>query len=203
MKRATENADKPIILVVEDDPGMRSMIVGAMRRLGEVLEASDGETALAMAREHAPALVCLDLTLPEASGFTVAARLRSGPWGNQLRILVISDRDSLGDRVQAQEAGADDFLAKPFRARELNARARTWLDAALADKQRVARAQLERKVEQQSDKAAALAAANLVAQQIAHPAANAGAAAITVKAPSKIDSNSIATNVGANEVARD
>lgn len=205
MKRVMDNAEKPLILVVEDDPAMRSLIAGAMRRLGDVLEASDGEAALAVARDRAPTLVCLDLTLPEASGFAVAARLRSGPLGDQLRILVISDRNSLGDRVQAQEAGADDFLSKPFRARELHDKARKWLDVALADKQRAARAATERKTaQQQHDKAAVLAAANLAAQQIAHPAANAGAAPVAVKAaPSKFDTNSIATNAGANEVARD
>ena len=204
MERVFESTDKPLILVVEDDPSMRSMIATAMRRVGNVLEAGDGETALALAREHAPQLVCLDLTLPEASGFAVCAKLRSGPLGDRMRVLVISDRTSLGDRVQAQEAGADDFLAKPFRARDLVERARKWVSVALADQQRAERLAAERKLaQQQHDKAAALAAANLAAQQIAHPAANAGAAPVLTKAAAKFETNSITAKEGANEVARD
>ena len=116
---------KPRVLVVEDDPE----IAGALRRsLGlesyEVRLAGDGVAALEASSDFRPDAVVLDLGLPRLDGVEVCRRLRSG---GDVPILILTARSDTGDRVEGLDAGADDYLVKPFERAELLARMRALL----------------------------------------------------------------------------
>jgi two-component system, OmpR family, response regulator MprA len=114
------------ILIVDDDRSLRD----ALRRtlvLGgyETVSAGDGEDALAQAVVTAPDAVVLDVGLPDVDGLEVCRRLRGS--GNRVPILMLTARDAIEDRIDGLDAGADDYLVKPFDIGELKARLRALL----------------------------------------------------------------------------
>jgi DNA-binding response OmpR family regulator len=112
------------LLVVEDDPRLSRVLKRLLEEDRHVVEvANDGETGLEIA-EDAPGLeaVILDIGLPDMSGLEVARRLRQK--GSELAILMLTARDTVGDRVSGLDSGADDYLVKPFAYEELAARLR-------------------------------------------------------------------------------
>jgi two-component system response regulator MprA len=111
------------ILVVDDEPALRDSLSRALRFEGyTVLAARDGHEALARRREESPDLVILDVMMPGITGLEVCRRLRAG--GDTIPVLMLTARDAVGDRVSGLDAGADDYLAKPFALEELLARVR-------------------------------------------------------------------------------
>ena len=117
------------LLVVEDDPQVRAMLTRALRYEGfEVAAASDGAEAMAALRSSRPDLLLLDLLLPDADGVELCGRLRDE--GDIVPILMLTARDTVSDRVAGFEAGADDYLVKPFSTAELVARVRALLRRA-------------------------------------------------------------------------
>ena len=113
------------ILCVDDEPNLRRTLSANLRARGyEVDRAATGEKALEIARERLPDVVLLDLGLPGLSGLEVIRSLRH--WTN-VPIVVLSARDSEFDKVGALDAGADDYVAKPFGMGELLARLRAAL----------------------------------------------------------------------------
>lgn len=120
-----------IILVVEDEPALVDVIVYNLRQAGfETVEAADGREALRLAAEVRPALVILDLMLPELDGMTVYRILRER--SPTLPIIMATARSGETDRVLGLELGADDYVSKPFSPRELVARVRAVLRRAAA-----------------------------------------------------------------------
>jgi len=116
---------KPAILVVEDEPGIADTLQYALRTDGfEPLWVATGEAALAKLRETSPALVILDVGLPDLNGFEVFKRLRAF---SDVPVVFLTARADEIDRVVGLELGADDYVAKPFSPRELVARIRTIL----------------------------------------------------------------------------
>jgi len=110
------------VLVVDDDSQMLKVVTNALSARGyEVIKAGNGETALSLAAEENLDLVLLDLGLPGIEGHEVIGRLRA--WSD-LPVIIISVRDSQEEKVAALDAGADDFITKPFGMRELLARMR-------------------------------------------------------------------------------
>ena len=110
----------PRVLVVEDDEEIAQALLRSLRMEGyEVRIASDGEAALEAAPAFNPDLVILDLGLPRIDGLEVARRLRAS---DDVPILVLTARDALDARVEGLDAGADDYLVKPFALVELAAR---------------------------------------------------------------------------------
>lgn len=108
------------ILIVDDDPHIRQLLAFALEKAGyATCEASDGESALAMAAEATPDMVVLDINMPRMDGLEVCRRLRAQ---GDLPILFLSSRDEEIDRVLGIELGADDYVVKPFSPRELVAR---------------------------------------------------------------------------------
>lgn len=114
--------NKPLILVVEDDTPVRNLMVTALKTNDyRYLVAPDGKTAVMEASSHNPDIVLLDLGLPDMDGVEVIGTIRS--WSN-MPIIVISARSEDSDKIMALDAGADDYLTKPFSVEELLARLR-------------------------------------------------------------------------------
>ena len=114
--------DRPLILVVDDDPRIAASLRRALVYEGyRVVVAADGHAALAGAVEALPDLVLLDVMLPGIDGVEVCRRLRLE---SDMPILMLTARDATADRVQGLDAGADDYLPKPFAYEELLARVR-------------------------------------------------------------------------------
>jgi two-component system phosphate regulon response regulator PhoB len=118
----------PIILVVDDDPAIREMIRLALTRGGyEVQEAGNTLDARQTIASQAPDLVLLDWMLPGQSGFEFARALRRDFAHKQIPVIMLTARDQEEDKVAALEAGADDYVAKPFSVSELLARIKAVL----------------------------------------------------------------------------
>jgi DNA-binding response OmpR family regulator len=134
------------ILVVDDTPANSEVLVEMLSKEGfDVRVAQDGERALEEAQHSAPSLVLLDVLMPGLDGFETCRRLRSIPSLRQLPVIFMTALSDAHDKVRAFEAGADDYVIKPFERGEVLARVRMHLT----------RRELERKLEQ----ATALAAA--------------------------------------------
>ena len=111
------------VLVVDDDPPLRRMLERTLVAEGfEVTVAADGSAALIAAERAAPDLIVLDVAMPGLDGVAVCKRLRAK--GLPTPILMLTARDAVPDRVAGLEAGADDYLVKPFAVQELIARLR-------------------------------------------------------------------------------
>ncbi len=111
------------VLVVDDDPPLRRMLTRSLSAEGfEVTAAPDGGAALAAAEQAAPDVIVLDVGMPAIDGLSVCRRLRGRGLGTP--ILMLTARDAVVDRVAGLEAGADDYLVKPFAHAELVARLR-------------------------------------------------------------------------------
>ena len=123
------------VLIVEDERAIVEILKFNLQREGyETLEALDGETGLELASTRDPDLILLDVMLPKMNGFDVCAALRRA--GSSVPILMLTAREEENDKVFGLEAGADDYITKPFSMRELMARVkanirRRSLDAAL------------------------------------------------------------------------
>ena len=114
--------NKPLILVVEDDGTVRNLIATTLKSNEyRYLTAPDGESAISAASNQQPDIVLLDLGLPDIDGVEVIKRIRC--W-SQMPIIVISARSEDADKIAALDAGADDYLTKPFSVAELLARLR-------------------------------------------------------------------------------
>ena len=140
------------ILIVDDN-------LQSARLAGDVLEvdghrvhlAGDGEECLAMAREHAPDVIVLDRMMPGMSGDEVARRIKDDPALRNIKIIILSAKDSPKDKAAGLESGADDYLAKPYDRRELMARVRVHLRTKKAeDALQEAYGEVERKVRERT-----------------------------------------------------
>jgi DNA-binding response OmpR family regulator len=113
--------DGPLVLLVDDDEAIRRTVSEALGLEGfRVLKASGGRPALAAVESHAPAVILLDLTMPDLDGLEVIRQLRAQ--GSDVPICVLSARNDVEDRVLGLEAGADDYVVKPFAIEEVAAR---------------------------------------------------------------------------------
>jgi two-component system KDP operon response regulator KdpE len=116
------------VLVIDDEPGIRRVVKDALRPdVSSVLEARSGDEALSIAAAERPDLIVLDLGLPDMDGIEVCRRLRA--W-TTAPILVLSARDSEDEKTALLDAGADDYVTKPFGPAELRARVRAQLRRA-------------------------------------------------------------------------
>src|SRR5579884_1832672 len=117
------------ILVVDDDRGLRDVLRRALQLGGyEVRLADSGAAALAAIASETPEAVVLDIGLPDIDGLEVCRLLRRE--GNRVPVLMLTARESVSDRIEGLDAGADDYLVKPFDVDELQARLRALLRRA-------------------------------------------------------------------------
>lgn len=113
------------VLVVEDDDAIRDMISFNLRRSGyEVVEASDCQTARVRIADHRPDLILLDWMLPDISGIEFARSLNRDEVAQSIPVIMLTARSTEDDKVRGLDSGVDDYITKPFSARELIARIR-------------------------------------------------------------------------------
>lgn len=119
------------VLIVEDYPPVREALVKGLREAGFAVDATgDGEEGLWFATSHDYDVIVLDLMLPGVDGFSILRQLRAEP--RRARVLVLTARDAIDDRVKGLDAGADDYMVKPFAFPELLARVRVLARRAYA-----------------------------------------------------------------------
>ncbi|MEZ5247281.1 MAG: response regulator transcription factor [Acidimicrobiales bacterium] len=122
----------PTILIAEDDRRVRDSLDRALQLEGyEVVTANDGARALELQRDRRADLLLLDVSMPNVDGLTVCRTIRAR--GDDTPILMLTARHEVGDRVAGLDAGADDYLVKPFALEELLARVRARLRSAVVD----------------------------------------------------------------------
>lgn len=116
------------ILIAEDDPDIRDLVAFRLERSGwTVLQASDGQQAMDLARERRPDVAVVDWMMPVKSGIEVIAEMREDPELSSVPILMLSARAQETDIVQGFTSGATDYLTKPFSPQELHLRVQALL----------------------------------------------------------------------------
>jgi signal transduction histidine kinase len=130
------------VVLVDDNPDLRDYIAGLLAPTYEVATAADGEAALELIRRRVPDLVLTDVMMPRLDGFGLARALRADQRTSSLPIILLSARAGEGAAISGLDAGADDYVVKPFAAQELLARVRTHI--VLARSRREFTAELER-----------------------------------------------------------
>lgn len=135
------------ILAVDDSASMRQMVSFTLKNAGyEVVEAVDGEQALAVAAESRPDVILLDIEMPRMDGFEALGRLQSDPALQETPVVLVSGRTTTSDVIRGIDNGAHDYLRKPFEAAELAARVHGALRTKrLQDEVRELRAELARR----------------------------------------------------------
>ena len=128
-RAVTRGGDKTRVLVVEDEQDIASLVKHTLERSGDFIVdvASTGDRALKAAAVDVPDLIILDLNLPVLGGLDVCRLLRGRPATARTPIIMLTARTTEGDRVTGLDAGADDYVTKPFSPRELAARVRAVL----------------------------------------------------------------------------
>jgi signal transduction histidine kinase len=121
---------RPFIVVADDNADMRQYLVRLLSERYEVVAVPDGRAALEVIRTRAPELVLTDVMMPRLDGFALLGELRADPGTRTIPIIVLSARAGEESRVEGLQHGADDYLVKPFSARELLARVQTHLELA-------------------------------------------------------------------------
>jgi two-component system phosphate regulon response regulator PhoB len=122
------SADAPSVLVVEDEPAQREVLIYNLEAEGYgVSRAEDGDEALVLVQEAQPDLIILDWMLPGVSGIEVCRRLKANSGTRSIPVIMLTARGEEADRVRGLETGADDYVVKPYSVNELMARVRTQL----------------------------------------------------------------------------
>ena len=123
-------SDAPLVLCADDDEDILSLVSLRLRRAGfEVATAADGDEAVAIARARRPVLAVLDVMMPKRTGYEVLAELRGDEALREMKVILLSARVQEGDVARGMDAGADAYLAKPFKAHELVSTVQELLDA--------------------------------------------------------------------------
>jgi two-component system phosphate regulon response regulator PhoB len=121
-------AAAPTVLIVDDEKDLRHLLDFNLKQAGyRTLHAATGEEALQQAARHEPDMILLDLNLPDLSGIEVAKRLKADPETREIPIIMLTARGGEADKIAGLEAGADDYVTKPFSVRELLARIKAVL----------------------------------------------------------------------------
>jgi DNA-binding response OmpR family regulator len=119
---------RPLVLVADDDPDIRELVAFRLERAGyDVVKAADGEEALRVAGELRPDLAVLDVMMPKLTGYDVTSRIREDEAMSRMPVILLTARAQEVDVTRGFEAGADDYLKKPFSPQELRARVQAIL----------------------------------------------------------------------------
>ena len=124
-------SEGPLILCADDDEDILSLVSLRLERAGfRVVQAADGDAALEALRSERPALAVLDVMMPKQTGYEVLAALRADPALAGLKVILLSARVQEADVERGMDAGADAYLAKPFKAGDLVAKVQELLGAS-------------------------------------------------------------------------
>ena len=119
---------RPLVLVADDEDDIRGLVCYRLEKAGyEVVQAADGEEAIAIALERTPALAILDVMMPRVDGYEVTRRLRAEESTRRMPIILLTARAQEADVQRGFDAGADDYIRKPFSPQELRARVQAIL----------------------------------------------------------------------------
>ena len=125
--------EAPLVLVADDEEDIRSLVAFRLRRAGyEVITAADGEEALLLATTRLPDLVVLDMMMPKATGLEVTRSMREHEATKVIPVILLTARAQEGDVISGFEAGADDYVKKPFSPQDLQARVQALLERSAA-----------------------------------------------------------------------
>jgi DNA-binding response OmpR family regulator len=117
------NGDMTTVLIADDDEDILALVERALSESGyKVLLARDGATALATARERKPALALLDIAMPELDGYEVTSTLKNDPATMNMIVILFTARSEASDVEKGYDAGADDYIMKPFTLKTLQSR---------------------------------------------------------------------------------
>ncbi len=124
----TGRTEQPLVLVADDDEDILALVAFRLERAGyAVVTAHDGEQALALAREKEPDLAVLDVMMPRLTGYEVTEHLRRDQATSRIPVILLTARVQEADVTRGFEAGADDYVKKPFSPQELRARVQAML----------------------------------------------------------------------------
>jgi DNA-binding response OmpR family regulator len=119
---------RPVVLVADDDHDILTLVRFRLERAGyEVIQARDGEEAVRLAVEHEPDLAVLDVMMPKLDGYEATKQLRGHETTSRLPVILLTARVQEADVARGFEAGADDYVKKPFSPQELSARVQAVL----------------------------------------------------------------------------
>ena len=125
--------EAPLVLVADDEEDIRSLVSVRLKRAGyDVITAADGEEALLLVTARLPDLVVLDMMMPKATGLEVAHNMREQATTKDIPIILLTARAQEADVVSGFEAGADDYMKKPFSPQDLQARVQALLERSAA-----------------------------------------------------------------------
>ncbi|HIF9294556.1 TPA: response regulator [Photobacterium damselae] len=149
MANLPENLNGELLLVVDDEPVNLQILNNFLRLEGyRVLTAESGKQALELVQSHKPALILLDIMMPEMSGYEVCSQLRQQYTPLELPIMMLSALGQVKDRVKGFECGANDYLTKPFNKEELTARIKAHLQAGKTEFEQEKNRQLAQEIQQ-------------------------------------------------------
>ncbi|MFO8232716.1 MAG: two-component regulator propeller domain-containing protein [Longimonas sp.] len=124
---AKDDASHPTVLIVDDNADIRAYVRRHLAARYHIIEADDGQAGLEQARRHTPDCIVSDVMMPRVDGVAMLRALRDDPATDFIPVVLLTARAELDDKIGGLDAGADDYLTKPFRPRELRARIRTLL----------------------------------------------------------------------------
>lgn len=122
---------KPKVLIVDDDPINIELLEGYLSKEYDILKAFNGNEALIIVESNPPDIILLDLIMPGINGYQVCKKLKDDPKTNHIPIVIVTSLHETEDRNKAIEAGADDFITKPFDIMELSVRVKSHLRTKL------------------------------------------------------------------------
>ena len=151
----SQAAVRPRVLIADDNSDMRQYLARLLSEQYEVETVADGQAALQAAHEHSPDLIVSDVMMPILDGFELLKALRADEQTRTIPVILLSARAGEESRVEGIEAGADDYLIKPFSARELLARVSGRLEIARLQRDResqlrISQAELEQRVQERT-----------------------------------------------------
>ncbi len=123
-----EKSDKPLLLIVEDNPDVRKYIAGILEDYYRITESSNGEEGLSKSFEEIPDLIISDIMMPKLDGIQLCAKLKSDTRTSHVPLILLTAKATLKDKIEGLETGADDYIMKPFEAYELKARIKNLLE---------------------------------------------------------------------------